>query len=304
MNKKQIKLTYFTPTYNREKLLPNLYKSLLSQTNKNFIWLIIDDGSVDGTEKLVKSWQKENKIIVTYIKKENGGKHTAIDLSNKVCETEFICCIDSDDYLTNDATEVIYSKLDLCDDECCGLLCPKKITNSPSNNKEWNLENQKIYFYDLDKLLGFIPETTIILKTQIAKLYHFPIFKDERFVTESVYYQQFFYDYKFLTFNYPIYIAEYQPDGYTQMGMNLFFKNPKGYAYALKQNAYFAIKNRKSLKFKMKKAVIFYSWLRFAKIKDPCGDNYPLPFIYRLTGKCLSPIFATHFKKIAKNIKK
>lgn len=297
MTNKQIKLTYFTPTYNREKLLPNLYDSLLRQTDKNFIWLIIDDGSKDGTEALVSLWQKENKIQIEYIKKENGGKHTAIDLSNEVCKTEFITCIDSDDYLTDDATEILYSKFDLClDDDCCGLLGPKLILNSPKNNV-WTSTNEKVYFYDLDKKLGFIPETTIVLKTEIAKKFHFPVFEDERFVTESVYYQNFFYDYKFVTFDNAIYIAEYQPDGYTQMGMKLFLKNPKGYAYALKQNAYIAIKKRKSFKNKLKKVAIFYGWLGLLKIKANFTSDYKLPWFYRFVGNITKPITKMMMKR-------
>ena len=82
MTKKQIRLTYFTPTYNREKLLPNLYSSLLRQTDKNFIWLIIDDGSKDETEALVSLWQKENKIQIEYIKKEKGNKAVILILDD------------------------------------------------------------------------------------------------------------------------------------------------------------------------------------------------------------------------------
>ncbi|MDO5573195.1 MAG: glycosyltransferase, partial [bacterium] len=40
-------LTVFTPTYNRRELLGRVYQSLLAQTDLNFIWLIVDDGSTD-----------------------------------------------------------------------------------------------------------------------------------------------------------------------------------------------------------------------------------------------------------------
>ena len=71
-------LTVFTPTYNRAHTLPRTYESLLQQECKEFIWLIIDDGSTDNTAELVKSWQsKENGFEIRYIYKENGGMHTA-----------------------------------------------------------------------------------------------------------------------------------------------------------------------------------------------------------------------------------
>ena len=74
-----IKITIFTPTYNRDYIIINLYKSLLIQTLKDFEWLIIDDGSTDNTELLVSSFIKDNKINIRYIKQQNGGKHRAIN---------------------------------------------------------------------------------------------------------------------------------------------------------------------------------------------------------------------------------
>ena len=65
------KLTVFTPTYNRKKTLQNLYNSLLEQNNKDFCWIIIDDGSTDETESLIKNFIYENLISITYIYKEN-----------------------------------------------------------------------------------------------------------------------------------------------------------------------------------------------------------------------------------------
>ena len=64
-------LTIFTPAYNRAYILPNLYNSLLVQSDMNFEWVIVDDGSSDNTEELVKSWIKEGKISITYKKQPN-----------------------------------------------------------------------------------------------------------------------------------------------------------------------------------------------------------------------------------------
>ena len=65
-------LTVFTPTYNRAHTLARTYKSLCNQTCNDFEWLVIDDGSVDNTEELVKGWIVEGRISIRYIKKENG----------------------------------------------------------------------------------------------------------------------------------------------------------------------------------------------------------------------------------------
>ena len=69
-------LTVYTPTFNRAYCLGQLYDSLVSQQNKDFKWLIIDDGSSDNTKTLVESWMAEGKVEIEYYYKPNGGMHT------------------------------------------------------------------------------------------------------------------------------------------------------------------------------------------------------------------------------------
>lgn len=100
-------LTVFTPTYNRAHTLPRLYQSLCAQTSDDFEWLVIDDGSTDGTMGLVAQWQEENIIPVHYIFKENGGLYTGYNVAYLTIETELNVCIDSDDAMPADAVEKI-----------------------------------------------------------------------------------------------------------------------------------------------------------------------------------------------------
>ena len=103
------KLTVFTPTYNRAFCLPNCYESLKRQNNQGFIWLIVDDGSTDETEQMVSDWIKESSVEIIYIKQENQGMHGAHNTAYDVIETELNVCIDSDDYMPDDAVEKILS---------------------------------------------------------------------------------------------------------------------------------------------------------------------------------------------------
>ena len=103
-------ITVFTPTYNRAYILPRLYKSLLRQTNKQFEWIIVDDGSTDNTEEKVNNWIKENKIKIKYYKQENQGKMIAHNKGVEKSEGELFVCVDSDDYLTDNAIEIITKK--------------------------------------------------------------------------------------------------------------------------------------------------------------------------------------------------
>lgn len=101
-------LTVFTPTYNRAPLLERCYRSLQRQTNKDFVWFVIDDGSTDNTKTIVQNWiQEEDSFEIFYYYKENGGLHTAYNTAIEHLETELAVCIDSDDYMPDNAVSLI-----------------------------------------------------------------------------------------------------------------------------------------------------------------------------------------------------
>lgn len=101
-------ITVFTPTYNRIALLPQCYESLKRQRCRDFVWLVVDDGSEDGTGELVRRWMaEETGFEIRFIRKENGGLHTAYNAAIEALDTELAICVDSDDYLTDDAIERI-----------------------------------------------------------------------------------------------------------------------------------------------------------------------------------------------------
>ena len=105
---KQNLITVFTPTYNRKDCLHRCYESLQRQSSYNFEWLIIDDGSTDNTDELVKRWQaEESRFSIRYYYKENGGLHTGYNKGIELAETELFVCIDSDDWMPDDAIEKI-----------------------------------------------------------------------------------------------------------------------------------------------------------------------------------------------------
>ena len=101
-------LTIFTPTYNRAHTIKRTYDSLLRQDCKDFVWMVVDDGSIDNTAELIKQWQKnDNGFEIIYIYKENGGMHTAHNTAYENINTELNTCIDSDDMLAEGAVKHI-----------------------------------------------------------------------------------------------------------------------------------------------------------------------------------------------------
>jgi glycosyltransferase involved in cell wall biosynthesis len=107
-----IRFTVFTPTFNRESTLPRVWQSLLAQTFRDFEWLVVDDGSTDGTEALVSDWALTAPFPVRYFKQPNSGKHVAMNRAARDAAGEFFIAADSDDAFDADALEVFVSAWD------------------------------------------------------------------------------------------------------------------------------------------------------------------------------------------------
>ena len=159
-------LTVFTPTYNRRERLKKVYESLCCQTCKDFIWLIVDDGSTDDTSQLIKQWIFENRLKINYIYEENRGKAFAHNTAVQACETEAFTCLDSDDYLVEDAVERILIKWNLIvsQERIAGMISPRRMNST-------NLYSNQIPEFgtiqDLYDRHGFHGETLIVFKTKI-----------------------------------------------------------------------------------------------------------------------------------------
>lgn len=105
----ECRLTVFTPVYNRADCIGHCYESMLRQKNKNFIWIIVDDGSTDHLKDVVKPWMESNSGFgIEFYRKANGGMYTAYNLALSHVRTDYWVCIDSDDWLADDAVDVIY----------------------------------------------------------------------------------------------------------------------------------------------------------------------------------------------------
>lgn len=82
-------LTIFSPVYNRSDKIKNLYQSLVEQTNRDFIWMVVDDGSKDDIDEVIGSFIEENKLEIQYYKQENQGKHVAHNFGVAHCNTQY-----------------------------------------------------------------------------------------------------------------------------------------------------------------------------------------------------------------------
>ncbi len=239
-------LTVFTPTYNRAYCLKNCYKSLIQQSSCNFIWQIIDDGSTDGTDELVKQFQNENFIQIEYIWKPNGGKASAINESLKYVSTPLWLCLDSDDILTTQAVEVICNNYrEIKEQEkVCGLFAVR--SNAKLEPMSGIDVPDSIDYATQGKIrykLGVKPEYVQVYKSKIIKQYEFPMYEGEKFITESFVQDQIDKKYVFRVIHHPLMVCEYLEDGYTAHYTELIAKNPNSfmcfYYQRVKESPYF-----------------------------------------------------------------
>ena len=261
-------LTILTPTYNRGYILDNAYKSLLKQKNKNFEWLIIDDGSSDNTKSVVDEFIKENKIKIRYYKKLNGGKHTAVNYGVRKAMGEYILILDSDDYLVPVAVKEIEKFLNKYKnyDDICGLSFLKQFPNKKIVGKTYKgteiISNNIDFRYNK----GIIGDMAEVYKTEVLKKYPFPIFKNEKFLSEAIVWNKIAFEYKTVYINMPIYVCEYLDDGLSKSCLKSRIRCPIG-AY---ENAKVFLDNRFILKIRLKNSIIYtgFSLIKKRKIKD------------------------------------
>lgn len=225
-------LTVFTPAYNRAHTLVRTYVSLCRQTCKDFEWLIIDDGSSDNTRELVESWIEEKVILIRYIYQENQGMHGAHNTAYKNINTELNTCIDSDDYMPDDAVEKIcifwrYNR----SEKYAGFIGLDQTNTGDVIGDIFSEELKET------TLLGYYEQggrgdKKIVYRTDIITKYpEYPIFEGEKYVGLAYKYYLVDVDYLLLTYNQILCVVEYQIDGSSMNMYKQYWKNPKGFAF-------------------------------------------------------------------------
>lgn len=223
-------ITVFTATYNRSNLLQRLFVSLKEQTNKNFEWVIVDDGSTDETFTIIEKIQKEANFRVIYKKQENQGKHIAINTGVALANGQYFFIVDSDDRLPKDAIAIVFKKLRFIKENSnvAGIVGLKCYFNKKTVGFHPLKEDKICDFFDYRYTYKVQGDRAEVLKTSIFKKYPFPKFGNEKFVPESIVWNRIAKDYKMLFFNENIYECEYLEDGLSAQSVRLRRQNPKG----------------------------------------------------------------------------
>lgn len=221
-------LTVFTPTYNRAYILGKLYESLCRQTAGDFEWIVVDDGSTDGTEALVRGWAGAAPFPLRYLRQANGGKHRAINRAVREARGELFFIVDSDDYLADNAVERVLSQYAAVHgrEDFAGV-CGMRVY--PDGHRvggdagftvlECNSQEFRYKFH----VSGDLAE---VFRTDVLRQYPFPEVPNEKFCPEALVWNRIAQKYKLRFFNEPVYICDYLPDGLTKNSLRHRVKSP------------------------------------------------------------------------------
>ncbi|MEG1616799.1 MAG: glycosyltransferase family A protein [Bacteroidales bacterium] len=222
-------ISILTATYNRAHLLPRLYESLLNQSDQNFEWIIVDDGSTDNTQEVVSKFMMEGLFSIRSIYRHNGGKHRAINCSVKEAKGELCFIVDSDDILCGNAIELIHNYWNTIPDHhlFAGVVGLKayfdsRIIGSSSDKIPHILDTDMLSYRTRYRVKGDRAE---IFRTEVLKEYTFPEIEGEFFCPEALVWNRISQKYKMRYFNETIYLCEYLPDGLTAKIIKLRCEN-------------------------------------------------------------------------------
>jgi len=250
-------LTVFTPTFNRAYTLHKCYESLRRQTSKDFVWLIIDDGSSDNTKELVESWINEKEVDIRYHYQNNKGMHGAHNTAYELIDTQINTCIDSDDYMTDDAVEKIVEFWKSNRNRgLAGFVALDAYENGEIIGTKLPSDISETTYFDIYNTLSVKGDKKFIYRSDLTKLYPYPIFEGEKYVSLAYKYAKLDDDYKLGIMNEVVCIVEYMEDGSSLNMFKQYRRNPRGFAFIRIEN----MKNpRISSKNKFKECIHYVS---------------------------------------------
>lgn len=220
-------ITIFTCTYNRAEHLKKLYEKLKEQTNSNFKWLIVDDGSTDCTKEYVNEMQNEKMIDITYIMKENGGLLTGYNKAIRYLDTELAVCIDSDDFPPCDMVEKIHNKWETLrkDESCAGIVGLDQSINGGIIGKKFDENTINFLEYQTDPEMR--KDRKIVVRTDLyKKAAPLKEYKRELGISPHMLHMKICETHYFATMNEVLCIVDYQTDGMSSNVFKQYYKSP------------------------------------------------------------------------------
>lgn len=225
-------LTVFTPTYNRAYTLHLCYESLLRQTSKDFVWLVVDDGSSDGTDMLVRKWMETADFPIRYVYQANQGMHGAHNTAYELIDTELNVCIDSDDYMTDDAVErIVTFWREHGSREFAGIAALDATQDGAVIGTEMPGGLAASTLTDLYARHGAKGDKKLVYRTELTRATpSYPVFQGEKYCPLSFKYILIDQQCPLLLMNHVVCIVEYRADGSSMNMISQYKRNPRGFS--------------------------------------------------------------------------
>lgn len=259
-------VTVLTPTFNRGGGLQSLWDSLQKQTVKDFEWLVVDDGSTDGTKDLITQLQEKSDFPIRYIYKNNGGKHTALNVGIQTICSELIFIVDSDDCVTDDAVESILKihKKYRSQNNICGYAFLRAFPDGKVNGKKFDVD-EKIGSYIDVRVNGDDTgaDKAEVFKTHCLKEFPFPEYPNEKFLGEDLVWVRMARKYEMVHINKAIYVGNYLEDGLTNNRRKHNIASPIGCMHRAEEFMESDLKTR----YRIKGGLQYIVYGRFAGVK-------------------------------------
>lgn len=261
MSKHNTLVSVVTPVYNRAKLLKKCWESLAVQTDKDFEWIVVDDGSTDGSAETIRNLPDAG-FPVTLVEKENGGKHTALNAAHPYINGQYVLILDSDDRLVETAIGQIREGWQrFHKNEEIGIITflRGKNLNDPFCKAED--EGVPVDIMRYRRTCFHSSDCCEVIRAELFLKYPFPVFEGERFISEGPLWNRVSFTHKCVYINRVIYLTEYLEGGLTRSGRALRIRNPKGGMFMANLNM-----NRKNfLKRRIKYGLLYTAYGFFAK---------------------------------------
>ena len=221
-------LSIVTPTYQRAPLLERCYRSLRAQSSFDFEWIVVDDGSTDETEQIVSGFS-DDRFPLTYIKKPNGGKHTALNASHDAIHGQYVLILDSDDRLIGTAVEQVLKAIAEYDaSKEVGVIV---FLRGASESEPFCVAEDEGVPVDIMRYRRTCIRSSDcceVIRAELFRKYPFPVFEGERFVSECALWNRVSFTHRCVYVNRVIYLSGYLEDGLTKAGRPMRIRNPRG----------------------------------------------------------------------------
>lgn len=258
-------LGIITTTFNRAYCINRVYESLLKQKNRDFMWMIIDDGSTDNTKDIIQKYIDENKIEIKYIYHENCGMTQSRNKAYDNIDTEINTMIDSDDWLADDAVDKIIKFWNINkNDKVSGIIALNEKINGDKSGQKLPENISECTLTDLHEKYKCSGDKKIILRTDLSREHPYPKFEGEKNFPASYKFRLLDLKYKMLLMDEVVCIVDFNENGATFQRVEQYQKSPRGYAFY--RNEMMRISNNNMFIFKQ--ALHYISSSKFANNND------------------------------------